>query len=585
VTTLVNVGETLAGKYRVDRVLGIGGMGMVVAATHVELDQRVAIKFMLPDAAQNQFVAERFVREARSAVRLKSEHICRVTDYGKLDTGAPYIVMELMEGQDLSALLLRRGALPVEEAVDFVLQALEGLADAHGNGIIHRDLKPGNLFLTQTNDGAPLVKVLDFGISKSTIGGAATRTGDIMGSPAYMAPEQMMSAKNVDARADIWAIGVILYQVLTGKMPWESESLPALCMMVMNEAAPSPADVRAGLPPALAAVVLRCLEKTREARFGSVAELAAALVPFGGEEAHKSARRVTRVLGKATVSTGAVDGAIVDDRSAPVTAGRGTPMPATGLGAGSGVAPTAGVPSNMAPTAALGPMHTPAQPIQTMQPLPMHATSTMSRSAGEIALPRDVVGGKPAKRGRGVAIAAAVAGIGLVAVIVAAVATNGNGGSSGAASELPSAVPTAPAATQPAAQPAPVATQPAAAPATPPATVVTPPPPVQTPPEQPTTPAQPVIAPAMQAGTDAHKPPAFTPAVLHTSTHAPATGPVTHPGTGAVTTTPPTTTPPTVTPPATTPPATTPATTPPATNAGSGNMWGHMQHDKTNSGH
>ena len=299
---MVNVGDTLAGKYRVEKILGIGGMGMVVAATHLELDQKVALKFMLPDALASEQAMARFLREAKSAVKLRSEHVCRVLDVGRLDTGAPYIVMELMEGSDFAQLLKRQGPLSVADTVDYVLQALEGIAEAHANGIVHRDLKPGNLFVATASDGSPLVKVLDFGISKSPIGGnAATKTGDMMGSPAYMAPEQMASPKNVDARADLWALGVILYQAVTNTLPFDADTLPALCVRVMHEPAPSIGDVRRDLPAAFAAIVMKCLEKQPSDRYADTAALATALAPFGSVAASAKAARISRVLRRTVV--------------------------------------------------------------------------------------------------------------------------------------------------------------------------------------------------------------------------------------------------------------------------------------------
>src|SRR5882724_4843576 len=213
-------GDVLAGKFRIERVLGVGGMGMVVSAMHIHLDERVAIKFLLPEALSNGEAVARFGREARAAVKIRSEHVARVTDVGALDTGAPYMVMELLRGQDLSQLLRDQGALSVHLAVLYVLQACEALAEAHAIGIVHRDLKPANLFLTSRADGSPCVKVLDFGISKVTSASGSgsdmgmTRTQSIMGSPLYMSPEQMASSRDVDQRADIWAVGCVLYELV-----------------------------------------------------------------------------------------------------------------------------------------------------------------------------------------------------------------------------------------------------------------------------------------------------------------------------------------------------------------------------------
>ncbi len=183
-------GTLLAGKYRVDRVLGQGGMGVVVAATHVYLGQRVALKFLLPQFLDNQTTVERFLREARASAALRGEHVCRVSDVGTLETGSPYIVMELLDGSDLATILTSHGPVPVELASHYVLQACVGLAEAHGLGIVHRDLKPANLFVTRRPDGTPLVKVLDFGIAKAQHDGSfdLTQTATVMGSPGYMSP-------------------------------------------------------------------------------------------------------------------------------------------------------------------------------------------------------------------------------------------------------------------------------------------------------------------------------------------------------------------------------------------------------------
>ena len=292
------VGDVLAGKYRVDKILGIGGMGMVVAATHLELDQRVALKFMLPNAADSPDTAARFLREARAAGRLNSDHVCRMVDLGRFDSGAPYIVMEYLQGESLAALLRRHGPLRVPDAVDYILQAIEGLAEAHAHGIVHRDLKPDNLFVHRRNDGGTVLKVLDFGISKISLHGVSTRTGDIMGSPAYMAPEQMESTRSVDQRADVWSLGVVLYQLVTGRAPFHGDTLPLLCMHVVNDDPEPMSAIRGDLPDGLEDVVMRCLQKEPDQRCPDVGELARALAPFGPTNASTSASRIQIVLSR-----------------------------------------------------------------------------------------------------------------------------------------------------------------------------------------------------------------------------------------------------------------------------------------------
>jgi serine/threonine protein kinase len=303
----VHEGQILAGKFRIERVLGQGGMGVVVAATHLQLDERVALKFLLPDALSNPEAVERFAREARAAVKIKSEHVARVSDVGTLESGSPYMVMEYLEGQDLAGFVHANGAMAVPLAIEFVLQACEAIGEAHALGIVHRDLKPANLFVTRRVDGSPCIKVLDFGISKLTLpGGGAdlgmTKTSSVMGSPLYMSPEQMSSTRNVDMRTDIWALGVILYEILTGRVPFEAETMPQLCGMILQDPPRPLRDLRPDLPDVLQAVIFRCLEKSRDRRFANVADLAAALAPFGAPSAQRSAERISRVLGAAGIS-------------------------------------------------------------------------------------------------------------------------------------------------------------------------------------------------------------------------------------------------------------------------------------------
>ncbi|MBA3393403.1 MAG: serine/threonine protein kinase [Deltaproteobacteria bacterium] len=292
----MRVGEVLADKYEVTKILGQGGMGVVVAARHRELDKLVALKFMHEEVAVNVTAIDRFLREARAAARLRSEHVGHVMDVGRLPNGVPYIVMEFLEGHDLSQVLELRGPLSVSDAVEYVLQTCEAIAEAHTHGIIHRDLKPQNLFLTMRPDGRPLVKVLDFGISKVQAAGGPTATQQTMGTPAYMAPEQMRSARSADARADIWSIGVILYQLLSGSLPFNGETIAEIMLRVMSDPMVPIGTVRAGLPAPLVRAIEKCLEKDRNKRFDNVAQLAHELVPFAPERARAAMSLIERVM-------------------------------------------------------------------------------------------------------------------------------------------------------------------------------------------------------------------------------------------------------------------------------------------------
>lgn len=310
--TGVREGDVLAGRYRIDKILGQGGMGVVVAAHHIHLDDKVAIKFLLPQAMGSPEAVARFAREARAAVKIKNEHVARVTDVGTLDTGAPYMVMEYLEGGDLSQWLQQSGPLPVEQAVDFVLQACEAVAEAHSLGIVHRDLKPANLFVIRRPDGALSVKVLDFGISKVARGGSSapdvsiTKTAAVMGSPLYMSPEQMRSSKDVDARADIWALGVILYELASGASPFSGDTMPELVARILAEPPAPLVQNHAGIPAGLEAVILRCLEKERDRRYESVGQLAVELLPFGSKRARLSVDRISGVLRASGLSASAL---------------------------------------------------------------------------------------------------------------------------------------------------------------------------------------------------------------------------------------------------------------------------------------
>jgi eukaryotic-like serine/threonine-protein kinase len=292
-------GEVFAERYVIEAQLGVGAAGVVLSATHVDLKQRVAIKLLRDTAPVG---VERMVREARAALSLHSEHIVRVMDVGRDREGRAYIVMEQLEGSDLGTLLQQRGNFSVVESVDYVLQACAGIAEAHARGIVHRDLKPSNLFLTQRADGAPLVKVLDFGISKTCedqdAESSLTGPAEMIGSPRYMSPEQVRGARDVDHRADIWALGIILFRFLSGIAPFGGKGkgiTGALTSIVMDDP-PSLVALVPAVPVELEAVVLRCLAKAPENRPQSTAELSAQLAPFGSGEGRAAVARLLRSI-------------------------------------------------------------------------------------------------------------------------------------------------------------------------------------------------------------------------------------------------------------------------------------------------
>ncbi len=283
VSASVQPGDVIGGTYVIERLLGEGGMGAVFVAHEERLGRRVAIKVLLAEVGKNAEAVARFEREARSAAALQSDHVTRVLSVGHLEGGAPYIVMELLEGEDLASLLAKRGALAPLEVAELMLPVCEALTEAHAIGIVHRDLKPANIFLARRPTGATNVKVLDFGISKSATGSASptlTKTTAVMGTPMYMSPEQLKEAKSVDGRADIWALGVVMYELLAAVPPFNSDALAELCAFILT-AEPEPLTRRRpDMPPALASIVHRCLEKDPNRRFADIGELRAALTAF-----------------------------------------------------------------------------------------------------------------------------------------------------------------------------------------------------------------------------------------------------------------------------------------------------------------
>jgi serine/threonine-protein kinase len=287
-------GQILAGKYRVERVLGAGAMGMVLSATHLVLGTRVAIKVMLGGVRKTQEHTTRFLREAQVAAVLRSQHVAKVLDVGELESGAPYIVMEYLEGKDLSVLLKERGVFSVEEAVGCALQACEALAEAHAHGIVHRDIKPANLFLTTGIDHKPCIKVVDFGIAR-VADSTVTGTAEALGSPLFMSPEQLQQSRAVDARSDIWSLGVTLYMLLAGAPPaYAKEMMPLITLILLEPPVPL-SRYRPDVPGPLAAAIMQALEKRPEQRWPNVATFAEALARFASPEHASYTARIAAV--------------------------------------------------------------------------------------------------------------------------------------------------------------------------------------------------------------------------------------------------------------------------------------------------
>lgn len=297
-TQRVGVGDLLVGKYRVERVHRRSSLALRLEAVHVQLGQRVAFRLLSADPRAYPEASTRFLRGARLAVQFQNERTARILDVGTLDTGEPYIVTELLSGSDLQRVLRVREALPMSEAVDYVLQACEALAEAHAHGAVHKNLKPSNLFLTR-REGTRQLIVLDFGVSEDPLTDVALNLGSTRSatqSLAYLSPEQVREPGTIDARTDIWALGAMLHEMLTGSPPFEAESTPALLAMIAAEPSTPVTHLRPEIPIELEAVVSRCLAKERGERVASLSELADALLPFASEAGLEPARRVTRVL-------------------------------------------------------------------------------------------------------------------------------------------------------------------------------------------------------------------------------------------------------------------------------------------------
>jgi serine/threonine protein kinase len=303
-------GTVVADKYVIDRLIGVGGMGAVLSATRRWDGARVAVKVMLAEEAQHGDSTRRFFREARAAGVIDSPHVAKLLDFGRLNTGVPFMVLELLSGCALDRTIRERAPMPIPEAVDLLLQACEGIAEAHARGIVHRDIKPSNLFVTTGTDGAPLLKVLDFGISKATMkldagndAPSLTETNATLGSPQYMSPEQLRSSKDVDSRTDVWSLGLILFKLLTGRPAFDADNVGAHFAMILADPPAALRSQRPEAPAELEEVILMCLRKKVDERWQDLGQLARALAPFGPPGASQKADRVAAILEFAGVSS------------------------------------------------------------------------------------------------------------------------------------------------------------------------------------------------------------------------------------------------------------------------------------------
>ncbi len=328
----IEPGDIIADRYLVERLVARGGMGYVVAATHIGFGDRVAIKVLFPEAASQPELVQRFLLEGRVARKITSPHVVQVTDMGTLHSGTPFMIMEYLEGTDL-AKILQRSPLAVDQATQYVLQVCEALAEAHSLGIVHRDLKPANLFLTTGADGEPLIKVLDFGIAKSASGAGThslTDTHSVMGSGPYMPPEQLESARDVDSRSDIWSLGVVLFELVSGRQPFHAPSLPHVFARILNGHPDRLEEVLPNAPAGLSATIARCLRRNREERYTNVAEFASALAPFTNDQGRRSVITVQSVWRRGSLppsapvpleppepAVGSTDTTVVSNRQSP----------------------------------------------------------------------------------------------------------------------------------------------------------------------------------------------------------------------------------------------------------------------------
>ena len=431
-------GTLVASRLRVVRIIGVGGMGTVYEVEHELTKHHRALKILHARAARQPSVVERFVREASAAARVANAHVAETFDAGKLDTGEPYLLMELIDGETLDQRLQRTGTIEVGELTDLVHQACEGVHAAHQAGIVHRDLKPENLIVT-VRDGAPFLKILDFGISKfdSERTGALgiTTEGSVMGTPYYMSPEQVLASPSLDARTDVYSLGVILYECACGVRPYEAQSVEHLAVLI-HEGKATPVDVRQpGLPAAFCAAVHRAMAVDRNARFSTARELAEAIAPLrtpaAGTRAVSWSSPPVRVVirpsgppptetpshlaGAVTTSSGTATG-LADTKASdlPVTAARRTSgwwwVAAAGALAAAAAAGTVVLSSHAAPPSPASLIRNEPEPIPLPIPAPSASVSVALPPATPSAAPASLaVRPTPSARPNGAASAPALA--------------------------------------------------------------------------------------------------------------------------------------------------------------------------------
>jgi eukaryotic-like serine/threonine-protein kinase len=294
----IEPGQRLGDKYVAERLLGEGGMGFVVAARALDGGRRVAVKILRQGLLDGAEAVQRFAHETRSLTSLRGEHVVAILDAGALDDGTPFMVMEYLDGANLAGVVQARGAPSIEQAVDWVMQAMAGLAGAHARGLVHRDLTLGNLFLAKRPDGSEVVKVLDFGLAKSMSGGPVlTKEGFYLGSPSTMSPEQLQSSRGLDARSDVWALGAVLHELIGGRPPFEARGLEEQLRAILAGRRAPLRELRPDLPPELEAAIDACLVPELERRMPSLAELARRLAPYGPPSARELERRIVATLG------------------------------------------------------------------------------------------------------------------------------------------------------------------------------------------------------------------------------------------------------------------------------------------------